>query len=137
MQKEETETILRDEIQKNAERYGIQLAVLFGSAASGRTHFASDVDVAIMTDARLSPMSLAELATTLTERLKKTVDIVDLRNAPPSLLREVALHGHALYEQSAQAFSLFRINALRRYIESKPLRAMRRASLDMFLAHNV
>jgi len=67
----------------------VQLAILFGSCASGNATAASDLDLAVQAekalDAELSIRLIGELA----EQLGRPVDLVDLHTAGEPLLGEV------------------------------------------------
>ena len=68
-------------------------------------------------------MSLYDIAKTQIEfeqALKVgKIELVDLRNAPPLLLKEIAKNSALLYERDVFAFSRFKIYAFKRYMESK------------------
>jgi len=59
----------------------ISLAVLFGSAACGRLRFDSDVDVAIAGESNISLERQQEIRIALSRKLRREVDIIDLRQA--------------------------------------------------------
>jgi uncharacterized protein len=72
----------------------VRLAYLFGSTARGEGRPTSDVDLGVVLDAA-GPL-LGELAERLERDLRQTVDLVDLRRAPPLLLHEVLREGVVL-----------------------------------------
>jgi predicted nucleotidyltransferase len=76
-----------------AGRPEIRLCFLYGSAASGRLHAGSDVDVAVAAADPLKPEELAELQLRLSELLGREVDLVDLRRAEGLLLRQILARG--------------------------------------------
>lgn len=113
---------------------GLDLVLLFGSYARGKTHKKSDLDVAVHGSRRLTPYEIAQISFMLSQELKhKNVEIIDLRTAPSLLLRRIAQEGKLLYEREAQLFARFRIYAFKRYMEAQPLLKLREAALDKFV----
>lgn len=121
---------------KIAEENGLSLVLLFGSQARGRTNRDSDFDFGVLGKNRLMPREIAELSFLLahTMGIRDTyVEVVDLRSAPPLLLKEVSTDAVLLYEQEPALFAKFKIYGLKRYFEAKPLFELRRRSLNTFL----
>ena len=109
----------------------IDLVILFGSAAGGETHAASDVDLA-MAGAR--PLDLVRLTNAVTRLLRTdSVDVVDLRRASPLLMMEVARGGRLLYERTPGGYVGFCALAHRRYVDTGKLRAAQREAIKNFL----
>lgn len=74
----------------------IILAILYGSAAEGRVRPDSDVDVAV---ARKRPMGFEErlaIYETIGKHVKKSVDVVDLREAGDFFLSQILRTGKVL-----------------------------------------
>jgi len=109
----------------------IRLVVLFGSAATGRRHGGSDLDLAILGDTPLDLVELTNRVITLTH--VNDVDLVDLRRAPPLLAMEVARHGRLLHERSAGDYAQFVSLAYRRYVDTAKLRAAQKEAIAGFL----
>jgi len=89
----------------------IELAVLFGSAARGEATGRSDLDLGI----RLTPnsaTSLWDVEIAVGSTLGHTVDLVDLRRAPPLLRLEIARDGVVLVEREPGDWTLFKANAM-------------------------
>lgn len=113
----------------------LELLVLFGSAARGRSRQASDVDVAIQSSGT-ADLDAAFIA--LAPRLRSSrLDLVDLRRAGPLLAFEVARSGHILFERSPGLFRTFQSLAARRYADTRKLRDAQKRSLQVFLAQRV
>jgi predicted nucleotidyltransferase len=109
----------------------LQLVVLFGSQARGRSRPDSDVDVAVRCDA---PADLDALYLLLAPRLETgALDLVDLRRAGPLLAFQVARHGRLLYERDPGAFHVFQSLASRRYCDTDKLRRAQRRAVHAFL----
>lgn len=104
----ETYDALRETLQAFPE---ISLAVLFGSTARGTAGSTSDVDLAVWLDTeavnRLWDIDLAAGAA-----MRRPVDLVDLRRAPPLLRLQIARHGIVLVEAEPGRWSRFKAQAM-------------------------
>ena len=78
---------------------GIVSAYLFGSAAHGRMHRESDVDVGVLLDRGVYPTranrfeARLRLSAQLEAAVHRSVDLVILNDAPPSLGRHIMCDG--------------------------------------------
>jgi uncharacterized protein len=81
---------------------GLVSAYLFGSAASGRSHRESDVDVAVLVDRATYPTSADRFELRLTQAgglrrvVGREVDLVVLNDAPPQFARRIMTEGQRL-----------------------------------------
>ncbi len=126
----------KSEIASLARKYGITLFVLFGSQATGRTHAQSDADFAFVSKHALSPHEIAHYAFDLSAVAHFShIELTDIHDAPPLLLKQVAVTGILLYEAEPSVYALFRIYAIKRYMEAQKLLSLRVASLNAFLQH--
>ena len=113
------------------EEGGLQLVLLFGSAASGRMHKKSDIDLAFLYD---RPVDVLELTNKVIKLLHTdSADVVDLQTASPLLGVSAAKHGKILYERSPGLFNSFYSLAFRRYIDTKKIRKGQEDSTKSFL----
>src|SRR5438105_14748157 len=121
-------TARSDAVAAVAEREGIDLVVLFGSAARGRLRAESDLDIAVRfaagrpdfeTEARVA----AELHAAL--QPPRELDLVLLHHASPLLLIQVATEGISLYEASPEVWPLFWLYARRRFEDTEKYRRWR------------
>lgn len=71
----------------------IRLAILFGSSASGKEGFDSDIDLAVDSGAPLSAEARLALIGELAERAGRPVDLVDLRVVGEPLLGQIVGNG--------------------------------------------
>ena len=109
----------------------VELVVLFGSVARGRSRPDSDLDVAVRCD---GPADLDALYLLLAPRLTTSLlDLVDLRRTGSLLAFQVARHGQVLYERDPGAFRSFQSLASRRYCDTDKLRRAQRRSIHAFL----
>jgi predicted nucleotidyltransferase len=111
---------------------GLQLVVLFGSAARGQTGPRSDIDLAVLYDGRIDPV---ELTNRITQLLKTdAADVVDLRAASPLLQMAALRDGVVLYERSPGTFLTAYSLAFRRYVDTRKLREAQAAAIRSYLA---
>lgn len=75
----------------------IRLAILFGSAASGRQTFQSDIDVAVAGHRALSAAERMELVGQLAQATGRAVDLVDLTTASGPILNRALATGRLLF----------------------------------------
>lgn len=100
-----------------ARAFELEIAVLFGSAATGRARRGSDVDVGIIPVHEVPLSAELALASSISAITHTDVDIVRLDRDDPLLGREVARHGIALYERVPGAFAAYRARAMSTWIE--------------------
>ncbi len=135
----EITTTISKKLEILADTYALDLIVLFGSQATGKTHAQSDVDVAIY---RSNNPCLLEDLWRIGEEMKPIfqnpdIEVIDIATAPPILLRDVFDVGVCLYEKRLGTFSLQRMRARRMYRESAPLRRLRDQKLQEFLVTHI
>jgi predicted nucleotidyltransferase len=111
-----------------AERAGIDLVVLFGSAARGQLRQESDVDIAVWF-ALGKPGFATEgrVAEELHEALRppRELDLVVLNGASPILLAQIRAEGIVLYAASPETWPLFRLYARHQFEDSEKYRRRR------------
>lgn len=79
----------------------VSLAMLFGSAASGRQQPNSDLDIAVATDRPLTANERIAIISALAERTGRPVDLVDLNGVAEPLLGQVVRHGRRILGSDA------------------------------------
>jgi len=70
---------------------------LFGSAASGKTHPESDIDMAVLADAPIDPERLWKLAQDIAAMVNVEIDLIDLRTASTVMRMQIVEGGKRLY----------------------------------------
>ncbi len=111
-----------------AQREGIDLVVLFGSAARGRPRAESDLDIAArFVNGRPAFETEARVAAELHAALQpsRELDFVLLHHASPLLMIQVAAEGVPLYEATDEVWPLFQLYARRRFEDTEKYRRRR------------
>ena len=116
----------------------VLLAYLFGSAAQGRTHSLSDVDIAVLVDevqfreldGRTPWGYQASLSAELAGILQRDdVDLVLLHGAPPLLKHQVVRFGRVLFSRDEEIRVDFEVRVHQEYLDTKHLREIQQAYL--------
>lgn len=124
---------LRDAAAGLAREAGLDLVVLFGSAATGARAVPEDLDIAVR--AATGVVDLMALTNRLIERVgTQHIDLVDLRRADPVLLAAVARDGVPLFEQEPATFARFVSLAVRRFADTKKFRDAAREDIRLFVS---
>jgi len=124
----------KKEIGEIAQKYGLDLVVLFGSQATGRTHPKSDVDIGYTAPKSLEFKTQVEILAELFRVLDRDdVEFVNLQRVSPVMKKIVADEGVLLYEREAGSFQFFCMYAFKLYVETSVLRELRYQSLKSFV----
>lgn len=101
----------------------ISFALLFGSAARGTSHPASDLDVAIGVGegTRLTAWELGDLLSRLESVTSRKVDLVVLEEAPVTLAYRVFRDGQLLFERDHRLLARRKAEAILAYLDFRPL----------------
>jgi predicted nucleotidyltransferase len=122
---------IKDKLAPLFQTEGLELVILFGSAATGRTHQRSDIDLAFLFEGPVDILSLTNQVTKLLQT--DSVDVVDLRRASPLLRYSAVKNGRLLYERREGLFNSFYSLAVRSYIDTKKLRDAQQAYIARYL----
>jgi predicted nucleotidyltransferase len=123
---------------RDTESHGVVSAYLFGSAAEGRSHRESDVDVGVLLDPSIhgTARSRFEQRIVLSSRLAnalggREVDLVILNGAPPHLARRIVTRGRRFFCAAPEADHAFVRDVQLRAADLEPfLRRMQRIKLE-------
>ena len=108
-------------IDKIAQKYSLELLLLFGSQVSGKTSKESDFDVAYLSSRDLDLTNEAELIVEIAPIFKsENIDLVNIKKAKPLLLFAITNSSQIIYEKTPLAFYRLRAYAFKKYIETKP-----------------
>ena len=102
---------------------GLVLVLLHGSRARGDGRADSDVDIAVLADAAIDPMTLLDLQASLEPHLEAPLDLVDLTAADDVLRVQVIEHAQVLFERTSAERDRFEMTALARYARLNEERA--------------
>ena len=118
--KQLTEEEIKKRLSPIFEEEGLRLVILFGSAASGKTHRGSDIDIAFLFE---ESVDVLERTNTVLRLLHNdNVDVIDLRRASPLLKFSVVKEGKLLFEKNHGIFNQFCSLAFRMYVDTQKLR---------------
>lgn len=104
-------------------KYGVTLALMFGSAVTGNRHPGSDIDIGILfSDAdavKREPVAVYDdLRRVFAEAFPgETIDLVYLHETPLSLQFRAATDGAVLYEETPVALADYLEHAMKRYFD--------------------
>ncbi len=118
----------KNKVADIAKKYGLALVVLFGSRARGDARAGSDFDIAYSSLKPLAFMEENKMAIALHEVCKTSdVDIMNISNAGPLLLKQIVDEGVVLYEAKESIFNNLYLYAMNQYRESAVLNELRRS----------
>ncbi len=80
---------------------GLQLAIVYGSAAAGTMRSDSDVDIAILLDHTIAAAEKIELTGVLEQALLRDVDLVDLSELSGTILKQILCKGQVVINKDA------------------------------------
>ena len=87
---------------------GVELAIIFGSAATGAERRESDLDLAVDAGHLLTAEEKLSLVSKLAASIGRPVDLVDLRSAGEPLLGQILKHGIRILGTKARYAALLR-----------------------------
>jgi len=109
---------------KLAQKYNLDLMIVFGSYAVGKERANSDLDVGVIGD--LDFNVLLDLTNEITKLLGlKVVEVVNLKKASPLLTHNALRKAVIIFERTAGTLSDARLSALHRFVETKSLREVK------------
>lgn len=120
---------MKRELKKIAIKYGLKLLVVFGSQATDRVHKDSDFDFAFLRDKKLTLNQELRLRHDLFKLYKREIDLVDLKEASPLLLGEIAKKAECVFG-SRREFSQFKVYAMKRFLDFEPYFKLREKVLN-------
>jgi predicted nucleotidyltransferase len=84
---------------------GLKLAILYGSATTGKMRADSDVDIAVLFDRPLTAEQKMMLLSRLESELQRDVDLVDLFALSGTILKQVLRKGRVLIQTKPGALA--------------------------------
>jgi predicted nucleotidyltransferase len=91
------DSALAAQLQQALARFdGIELAIVFGSAAMGQLRFESDLDIAVKLRHAMGVEEKIAMIEALAEQTGRPIDLIDLYDPPEPLLGQILKHGYRL-----------------------------------------
>ncbi len=125
----------REKLTLVADRHGIRLILLFGSALTAKRHADSDLDIAVLfqKERGLTGAEYSELVHALQEIFPdQIVDLGILNHADPLFLKKVTENCRLLYGAPEKLMEL-KIYAFKRYQDHRRFFEMERRYVERFL----
>lgn len=111
-----------EQLQPIAQKFGVRLIVLFGSAARGTIHEESDIDVGVLTKRPIAFNKRLKLWLELSRLFQAEIDLAMLNHAEPVFGSEVARDGKLLFEGEKFAWENWRSYKTRQFWDTKKFR---------------
>ena len=128
---------MKDKNLKNLlKKYEIVFLFLFGSKAKGEkyTHKYSDIDLAYLSKRDLSLKEESQMLLELSKFFRSSnLDLVDVKKAPPLLLKNIFENHKVIYCKDKKLYRLYQIYAIRKYLEAKPIFEIRNYQFKKFM----
>lgn len=117
-----------------AKKYDLNFLALFGSRVDGTARVDSDYDLLYSSKKTMDYGDEVGLIDDLAREFKSPkIDLVNVSNASPLLLKEVYANSVALAEPTANSYDEFMMYAFMVYIEARPLFQMK----EEYLARHI
>lgn len=91
------------------------LVILFGSFVKGNFRKDSDIDIAYLSDKEISNVERFWISQEIADKLKRDVDLVDLKSASTVLRAQIVSTGEVIYCEDNYRKDLFFLRALKEY----------------------
>ncbi len=115
----------QQQIEEVLRRYEyIEVAILFGSIASGRQTCSSDIDVAVAASRPLTSGEKIDLIDALALRIGQPVDLVDLNRASGTILHQSLTKGLVLVNKDPMLYARLILKMLYDQADMMPIRNM-------------
>ena len=112
----------KKQLRPIAKKFGLRFIVLFGSAARGRTHEESDIDVGVYTEKIITFNQRLKLWLALSKLFQAEIDLAILNHAEPVFGFEISRDGKILYENKKYAWENWRSYKIRQFWDTKKFR---------------
>jgi len=118
-----------------AEKYKLELILLFGSHVQGGLHPESDMDIAVYSRQVLSETEKINITYELCNILHTDkIDLVDIKTAPPILKREIFKDYKVLYQKDPMLLYQLELVSVYEFKESEVLFQIRHERLQEFVS---
>lgn len=118
-------------IEALCHKYGLLLLYVFGSYARAEAGKLSDLDIAILPETGFPSHDLVDIIADLQDLFQEeAIDLVDLREAPLTLIHQVLKKGKCLYARDLATKIEHEVRWEKLYFDTEPLRRERFAALE-------
>lgn len=129
-------------IKDLAQKYSLELLLLFGSRITGKIHKESDYDIAYLSNNKLNldgeGRLINELLPIVGEHDERLINLVNIKKVSPLLLYAMTSRARVIFEKTTTTFACLRAYAFKKYIETKPLYEEKEKRLqEHFSSHNL
>lgn len=122
------------ELKEIADKYKLELVLLFGSRLSTDLHFESDIDIAVYGKEILSEEEKIQLVYELSNIFHSDdVDLVDLRTASPFLEKEILKNYKVLFQKDETLLYRLELANMHKIKEIEILEQIRRERIEEFV----
>lgn len=112
---------------------GLRLVYCFGSYARGDCNLESDVDIAFLSDSKVTDLQRFDLANQLADVFSRDVDLIDLRLASETLRVEMLKDAKCIFCATTEDLDAYE---MRTYSEYVYFNEARKDLLEEFIANN-
>ena len=99
----------------------ILFALLFGSYASGKDGYLSDIDIAIETDKELDLLTYGKMISDIETSLKKKIDLIitnELYKSDPKIAFNITDNHKVIFIKDKNRYIDFKVNSLKYYFDT-------------------
>lgn len=112
-----------NQFQTLATQHKLRLIVLFGSAARGKMHAESDMDIGVFVEKKLTPSKRMTLWSQLSRLFPRDVDLSVINHIDPAVAFRIAKEGILLFEDEPGRWENWKSYALLQYWDTAKFRA--------------
>lgn len=127
-------------IGKMADKYGLNLILLFGSQVKGKTRKESDYDIAYLADKKLSFEDeggmIINLAKIIGARDERLINLSDIGKAGALLLKEIFDRHQIIFYADRNIYDSYKIFAVKNFIENRPLFDLRNYLIEKYFTRH-
>lgn len=127
-------------IRKMADKYGLNLVLLFGSQVKGKTRKESDYDVAYLADRKLSFGDEGEviinLAKIIGARDERLINLSDIGKAGALLLKEIFDKHQVLFCADRNIYDSYKIFSVKNFLENRPIFDLRNYLIEKYFTRH-
>lgn len=127
-------------IRRMADKYGLNLILLFGSQVKGKTRKESDYDIAYLADKKLSFEDeggmIINLAKIIGARDERIINLSDIGRAGVLLLKEIFDRHQIIFSADRNIYDSYKIFAVKNFLENRPLFDLRNYLIEKYFTRH-